>query len=87
MGHMNQSGSVWQTNREAVCIGDDTGHNFKYRTLPFSTLPAGNGAYYGSLFLVDNDTIWLAYTHSVYDGTTNKKNTIEFIKGTIEEVK
>lgn len=87
MGHMNQSGSVWQTNREAVCIGDDTGHNFKYRTLPFSTLPAGNGAYYGSLFLMDNDTIWLAYTHSIYDGTTNKKNTIEFIKGTIEEVK
>ena len=45
MGHLGQSGSTWQTNRSQVCIGDNTGHNFKYRTLPFSTLPYGEGAY------------------------------------------
>lgn len=87
MGHTNQNGSTWQTNREAVCIGDNTGHNFKYRTLPFSTLPSQNGAYYGSLFLKDNNTIWLAYSHSIYDGNDCTKNCIEYIEGRIEEVK
>ena len=84
MGHMNPSGSVWQTNREAVCIGDNTGHGFKHRTLPFAALPAGHGAYYGSLFLKDANTVWLAYTHSIYNGSVNQKNTIEAIEGRIE---
>lgn len=85
MGHNNQSGSTWQTNRESVCIGDNTGHNFKYRTMPFSSLPPQNGAYYGSLFLKDSNTIWLAYSHSVYNGSDCTKNCIEYIQGTIEE--
>lgn len=85
MGHNNQSGSTWQTNRESVCIGDNTGHNFKYRTMPFSSLPSQNGAYYGSLFLKDSNTIWLAYSHSVYNGSDCTKNCIEYIQGTIEE--
>ena len=84
MGHMNPSGSVWQTNREAACIGDNTGHGFKHRTLPFTALPASHGAYYGSLFLKDANTVWLAYTHSIYNGSVNQKNTIEAIEGRIE---
>lgn len=85
MGHLNQSGSVWQTCRSQVCIGDNTGHNFKYRTIPFSSLPAGEGAYYSSFFLKNTDTIWLAITHSIYEGSDCKKNTVEYIEGKIVE--
>jgi hypothetical protein len=85
MGHLNQNGAVWQTCRSQVCIGDNTGRNFKYRTLPFSTLPTGEGAYYSSFFLFDTNTIWLATSHSIYDGSDCKKNTIEYIEGTIVE--
>lgn len=85
MGHLNQSGSVWQTCRSQVCIGDNTGNGFKYRTIPFSSLPSGEGAYYSSFFLKDAETIWLAISHSVYDGSDCKKNTIEYIEGKIVE--
>src|SRR5574344_525205 len=61
MGHLNQSGSVWQTCRSQVCIGDNSGHNFRNRTIPFSSLPSGEGAYYCSFFLKDSNTIWLAF--------------------------
>ena len=87
MGHMNQNGDVWQTNRSAITIGDNTGHNFKYVTKPFSNLPKGQGAYYSSFFIYDQNTIWLAYTHSYYDGSNNTKNTIEYIVGDIIEDK
>ncbi len=85
MGHSDQSGSVWQTCRSMVCIGDNTGHNFKYRTMPFSSLPSEQGAYYSSFFLKDSETIWLAVTHSIYSGTNCQKNTVEYIEGKIVE--
>ena len=84
-GHLDQRGSVWQTNRTQVTVGDNTGHNFGPRTAPFSNLPYGEGAYYNSLFLKDATTIWLAITHSVYNGTDCLKNTIEYIEGKIVE--
>ncbi|MCR5077224.1 MAG: glycoside hydrolase [Prevotella sp.] len=84
-GHADQKGSVWQTNRTKVVIGDNTGHNFGSRTLPFSSLPTGEGAYYSSLFLKDSQTVWLAISHSVYDGNDCKKNTVEYIEGKIIE--
>ena len=84
-GHLDQRGSVWQTNRTQVTVGDNTGHNFGPRTAPFSNLPYGEGAYYNSLFLKDATTIWLAITHSVYNGTNCLKNTIEYIEGKIVE--
>jgi len=83
MGHLAQNGSVWQTCRIQVAIGDNTGHNFGYRTIPFSSLPSGQGAYYGSLFQKDEDTIWLLYSHSWYSGTTCVKNTVELLEGKI----
>lgn len=85
MGHLGQSGNTWQTNRSQVCIGDNTGHNFKYRTMPFSSLPYGEGAYYSSFFLKDTDTIWLAISHSYYSGNDCKKNVVEYIEGKIVE--
>lgn len=87
IGYKDQSGQVWQTCRTAVSIGDNTGREFKYRTQPFATLPAGEGAYYGSLFLKDDSTIWLAITHSRYKGETCVKNDIQYIEGKIIETK
>lgn len=83
--HNGQNGSVWQTCRSQVSIGDNTGHNFGSRTIPFSWLPAGQGAYYASLFQKDEETIWLIISHSTYDGTVCTKNTIEYIEGKIVE--
>lgn len=84
-GHLTQKGSVWQTCRTQVSIGDNNGKNFESRTMPFLSLPYGQGAYYSSLFLKDNETIWLAITHSYYNGNTCLKNTIEYIEGKILE--
>lgn len=86
MGHLAQNGDVWQTNRLQVCIGDNTGHNFGYRTIPFSSLPRGEGAYYGSLFQKDPDTIWLLYTHARYSGSTCLQNSVELLEGKILEL-
>ena len=83
--HQNQNGSVWQTCRSSVSIGDSSGHNFTNRTLPFASLPAGQGAYYCQLFLKDDTHIWLVISHSTYNGTTCTKNTVEYIEGTISE--
>ena len=83
--HLSQNGDVWQTCRSQVSIGDNTGHNFGNRTIPFSYMPRGQGAYYASLFQKDEDTIWLIISHSTYDGTTCTKNTVEYIEGKIVE--
>lgn len=83
-GHLAQNGEVWQTNRTQVCVGDNTGHNFGSRTMPFASLPYGEGAYYSSLFQKDSKTIWLLYTHSSYNGSTCLQNTVELLEGTIE---
>ena len=82
-GHLNQNGAVWQTCRTQITIGDNTGHNFGSRTIPFSSLPSGEGAYYCSLFQKDSDTIWLLWTHSKYDGSNCVKNTVELLEGSI----
>ncbi|MBQ8046479.1 MAG: exo-alpha-sialidase [Prevotella sp.] len=83
--HLSQAGSVWQTCRSQVSIGDNTGHNFTSRTVPFPTsvMPTGQGAYYSSLFLKDETTIWLIISHSTYDGTTCVNNKIEYLEGKI----
>ena len=83
MGHLGQNGDVWQTNREQITIGDNTGHNFSYRTIPFSTLPRGEGAYYGALFQKDANTVWLLWTHSQYNGSVCQKNAVELLVGEI----
>lgn len=82
-GHLAQNGAVWQTCRTQVTIGDNTGHNFGTRTIPFSSLPSGEGAYYSSLFQKDESTIWLLWTHSKYDGSSCVKNTVELLEGSI----
>lgn len=85
--HGNQYGAVWQTGRPRVVIGDNTAHNFESRTIPIgaSDLPWGEGAYYNSLFLKDDNTIWLGITHSKYDGNTCKSNCLEYLEGKVVE--
>lgn len=84
--HADTYGSVWQTGRPRIMIGDNTGHNFGQRTLPLATsglLSNGEGAYYNSLFLKDMNTIWLLTTHCVYNGTTRLSSNVEYLEGTI----
>lgn len=86
MAHTNQTGAVWQTCRPQTVLADNTGHNFKFKQLPLPTckeLPAGDGVYYNSFFLFDDDTVWLLITHAVYDGSTRKGSTIECLQGKI----
>lgn len=86
MAHTNQAGSVWQTNRPQVAMSDNTGHDFKYKTVPASaggTLNTGEGAYYNSLFQKDDNTIWLLVTRATYNGQTRVKSSIEYMEGKI----
>ena len=84
--HANQTGSVWQTSRPRIFIGDNTGHNFKYGRIPLTgdtPLPSGTGAYYNSLFLKDNDTVWLLITKAKYSGSTRENSAIMYLEGKI----
>ncbi len=83
--HANQKGSVWQTNRPSIMVADNTGHNVSSAVTPLAALPYGEGAYYNSLFLKDNDTVWLLITHSNYDGSTRTGSAIECLEGKIVE--
>ncbi len=88
MGHTNQTGEVWQTNRPQVIMADNTGHNFKYSRLPLNgndPLPAGTGAYYNSFFLYDNDTVWLLFTKADYKGQTRVSSDVMVLEGKIVE--
>lgn len=88
--HLDQVG-VWQTSRPKIIVGDNTGHNF---TTPVSPLPRAlnlieknDGAYYNSLFLKDNNTVWLVITHSRYNGDTRLLGEIMYMEGQIVEKK
>ena len=86
--HCDQTGQVWQTSRPRVYVGDNTGHNFKYGRMPLSggsPLPSGTGAYYNSLFLKDNDTVWLLITKAKYSGSNRDESAIMMLEGKIVE--
>lgn len=82
--HVNGS-AVWQTSYARIAVGDSDGKNFTTPVTPITNLPSTQGAYYNSLFLKDNETVWLVVTHSLYDGTTRKKGEIQYIEGKIIE--
>jgi hypothetical protein len=85
--HAGTNGEVWQTGFPRIITGDNTGHNFTRLTIPFtsSNVPYGQGIYYNSLFLKDEETVWLAITHCTYDGSNCERNDIEYIEGKIEK--
>ncbi len=88
--HTDQTGSVWQTCRPQVIMADNTGHTFKYSAKPLSgsnPLPSGTGAYYNSLFLKDNDTVWLLMTRARYDGSSRKESSIIMLEGKVVETR
>ena len=62
--HANQTGSVWQTSRPRIFIGDNTGHNFKYGRIPLTgdtPLPSGTGAYYNTLSDIAKELLTTMY--------------------------
>jgi len=75
--------AVWQTSYPRITVGDNNGKNFTTPVSPLGILPAAEGAYYNSLFLKDNETVWLIITHSLYDGTTRLKGEIMYLEGKI----
>lgn len=87
MAHSNATGKVWQTSRPQVVMADNTGHNFKYARLPLSAtaLPSECGAYYGSFFLYDKDTVWMLVTKAQYNGTTRVESDVLLLPGKIVE--
>lgn len=84
--HKDQVG-VWQTSRPKIIVGDNTGHNFGTAVSPIprssTVMEKNDGAYYNSLFLKDNETVWLVITHSRYDGDTRVLGEIMYMEGTI----
>lgn len=86
MAHVNGQ-NVWQTSYPRVTVGDNNGKNFTTAVTPITNLPSNEGAYYNSLFLKDDETVWLVVTHSLYDGTTRKKGEIKYMEGKIVEKK
>ncbi len=84
--HTDQTGSVWQTCRPQVVITDSTGKNGGSITTPLSgytPLPSGTGAYYNSLFLKDDETIWLLMTEAKYEGDKRIESDIIMLEGKI----
>ena len=79
---------VWQTGRPQIVVGDNTGHNFLNAVTPLagtSPLPSNTGAYYNSLFLKDNETVWLLITKAQYNGSTRENSACMYLEGKIIE--
>lgn len=88
--HTDQTGAVWQTCRPQVVLSDNTGHTFKYSMRPLSgsnPLPNGTGAYYNSLFLKDDNTVWLLMTRARYEGSSRKESSIIMLEGRITKTR
>lgn len=84
--HSDQSGSVWQTCRPRVTITSADGKSVSNVTAPLPVsvdLPAGTGAYYNSLFLKDEQTVWLLVTKARYEGDRRVESYVELLEGTI----
>lgn len=85
--HVNGRNGVWQTSYPHVAVGDNNGKNFTTPVTPLTNMPTAEGAYYNSLFLKDEETVWLVITHSYYNGSTRLKGEIEYLEGKIVEKK
>jgi hypothetical protein len=82
--HINGRNGNWQTSYPQIAIGDNNGKNFVTQT-PISNLPNNEGLYYNSLFLKDDQTVWLVMTHAYFDGSTRIKGEIVYLEGKIVE--
>lgn len=84
--YYEKTGSVWQTARPRVYVGDSSGHNFSHGTLPLSgssPLPYGTGAVCCSLFLKDPETVWLLISKAKYTGSNRDESAIMLLEGKI----
>lgn len=85
--HTGGRNGIWQTSYPRIAVGDSDGKNFLTPVTPLTNLPASQGAYYNSLFLKDNETVWLVITNSEYNGSTRTKGEIKYLEGKIIERK
>ncbi|MFT3739945.1 MAG: sialidase family protein [Breznakibacter sp.] len=85
--HVNGRNGIWQTSYPRIVVGDNNGQNLTTAVTPLTNLPDNVGAYYNSLFLKDNETMWLVITNSEYSGTTRVKGEIKYLEGKIVEKK
>lgn len=88
--HTDQTGSVWQTCRPQIMMADNTARTFGYSSKPLPAgrvLPAGTGAYYNSLFLKDNETVWLLITRARYEGSERKESSIVVLEGKVKKTR
>ena len=81
--HVNGRNGIWQTSYPRVTVGDNNGKNFISHTTLLSNLPANKGAYYNSLFLKDEETVWMVITHSLFEGSIRKQGEIMYLEGKI----
>ena len=81
--HVNGRNNLWQTSYPRIVVGDNNGKNFTTPTTPLPNLPSNKGAYYNSLFLKDDETVWLVVTHSLFEGTNRKQGEIMYLEGKI----
>ena len=81
--HVNGRNGIWQTSYPRITVGDSDGKNFTTPVTPITGLPSNEGAYYNSLFLKDDETVWLVITHSLYDGSKRVKGEIQYLEGKI----
>ncbi len=87
--HTGTEGLRWQVGRRPqVGIADSSGHNFTNISVPLTTgdpLTEDEGAYYNSLFQIDENHIWLIVTHVEYSGSTRGASSADYLVGTIVE--
>ena len=81
--HVNGRNNIWQTGYPRTVVGDNNGKNFMSPVTPLPNLPTNQGAYYNSLFLKDEETVWMVITHSLFEGSTRKKGEIMYLEGKI----
>jgi hypothetical protein len=61
-------GSNWKKSTMLVYEGNSVAKNFSRMTDPWPNLPTGEGAYYSSMFLKDQNTLVLVTTRNFVDG-------------------
>ncbi len=83
--HTGGRNGIWQTSYPRVTVGDSNGKNFITPITPLTNLPANEGAYYNSLFLKDNETVWLLVTNSWFENGVRIRSEIKYLEGKIVE--
>ncbi|HQB27407.1 MAG TPA: sialidase family protein [Paludibacter sp.] len=83
VAHTGGRNGIWQTGFPRVVIGNSAGLMFGNPVTPLTRLPENEGAYYNSLFVKDEETIWLLTTYVTFENDVRKKSEIKYLEGKI----